>query len=142
MEFIERIIRHIPDRDFKTIRYYGLYSRKNKGKIDKVLKVKKNKISKKNWKEKIEESTGKNPLLCPRCKEEMEYKGTVCFKNGELVIVYAKCKKARRCMEELIGYESTRKKKNGKSKRKRRTEIKKFRNQEVDGQICLFGVQD
>ena len=26
MEFIARIIRHIPDRNFKTIRYYGLYS--------------------------------------------------------------------------------------------------------------------
>ncbi len=28
-EFIAKIIRHIPDKNFKTIRYYGIYSLKN-----------------------------------------------------------------------------------------------------------------
>lgn len=110
MEFIARIIRHIPDENFKTIRYYGLYSRRNKGKADKILKVKKNKVSKKCWKDKVTESTGKNPLMCERCKIEMEYKGEVCLKDGKLVITYAVCSNARRCMEEIIGYEPPRKK--------------------------------
>ncbi|OMF16319.1 hypothetical protein BK127_12905 [Paenibacillus sp. FSL H7-0331] len=29
-EFIGRLIRHIPDENFKTIRYYGVYSRRIK----------------------------------------------------------------------------------------------------------------
>ena len=30
-EFIKRLIVHIPDEQFKTIRYYGIYSRRIKG---------------------------------------------------------------------------------------------------------------
>nr|WP_246516631.1 transposase [Salicibibacter cibarius] len=36
-EFIRRLIRHIPDEQFKTIRYYGLYSRRTKNVSKKVL---------------------------------------------------------------------------------------------------------
>jgi len=46
MEFIARIIKRIPDKNFNTIRYYGLYSRRNKPKVNKILKVKKDKIPK------------------------------------------------------------------------------------------------
>jgi hypothetical protein len=142
MEFIARIIRHIPDRGFKTIRYYGLYSRRRKEQVDKILKVKKGKISKKKWKEKIEEATKRNPLICPRCEErgieiEMEYKGEVSLRNGELVITYAESNKARRCLEELIGYESRRKK---KEKIKEIREIKKPKQQGINGQVCMFGM--
>jgi|BioPla2DNA2_1021312.scaffolds.fasta_scaffold55968_1 hypothetical protein len=141
MEFIARIIRHIPDRNFKTIRYYGLYSRRNKSKVDKILKVKKNKISKSKWKDKVEAGTGVNPLLCPRCEIEMEYKGTVCLKKGKLVITYAKCAKARRCLEGLIGYEPPGKKKNTKGRRKEKTiKISRTKEQQIDGQICMFAM--
>lgn len=36
-EFIQALIQHIPDRNFKTIRYYGAYSRRTKGKYSKIL---------------------------------------------------------------------------------------------------------
>ncbi|NSW89360.1 MAG: transposase [Firmicutes bacterium] len=140
MEFIARIIRHIPDRNFKTIRYYGLYSRRNKAKVDKILKVKKNKIPKKSWKEKVEAGTGKNPLMCPRCEVEMEYKGEVCLKNGKLVITYAKCAKARRCLEGLIGYEPPRKKKIAKGRRKEKMVKINPKQQQIDGQIHLLAM--
>jgi hypothetical protein len=140
MEFIARIIRHIPDENFKTIRYYGLYSRRNKRKVDKILKVKKNKIPKKSWKERLIESTGKNPLMCERCNIEMEYKGEVCLKLGKLVITYAKCIKSRRCMEELIGYEPPGKKTN--AERRRKEEIKRAEQAKhgIDGQIYLLAM--
>jgi hypothetical protein len=139
MEFIARIIRHIPDRNFKTIRYYGLYSRRNKAKVDKILKIKRNRIPKKRWKEKVKEGTGKNPLMCPRCEIEMEYKGQVCLKKGKLVITYAKCIKARRCMEELIGYESTGKKKVEEGRRKElKIRIREQKRKQINGQICLL----
>lgn len=141
MEFIARIIRHIPDRNFKTIRYYGLYSRRNKAKVDKILKIKKNKIPKKSWKEKVEAGTGKNPLMCPRCEVEMEYKGEVCLKSGKLVITYAKCAKARRCLEELIGYEPPGKKKKAARRRKEeKVRINCPKQQQIDGQIHLLAM--
>lgn len=148
MEFIERIIRHIPDRGFKTIRYYGLYSRRRKKQVDEILKVKKGKISKKKWKEKIEEGTKRNPLICPRCEAngieiEMEYKGEVSLKGGKLVITYAKCKIARRCLEELIGDEKARKKKVEKRAAKEHVErIDKTERQRIEGQVCLFAMQN
>ena len=37
LEFIGRLVRLIPDRNLKLIRYYGLYSRRTKGKLLKVL---------------------------------------------------------------------------------------------------------
>lgn len=140
MEFIARIIRHIPDRNFKTIRYYGIYSRRNKAKVDKILKIKRNKIPKKSWKEKVEAGTGKNPLMCPRCEVEMEYKGEVCLKAGKLVITYAKCGKARRCLEELIGYEPPRKTKIAKRRRKEKKIGNNQKQQQIDGQIHLFAM--
>jgi diadenosine tetraphosphate (Ap4A) HIT family hydrolase len=136
MEFIGRIIRHIPDKNFKTIRYYGIYSRRKKGKVDKILRVKGNKVKKQSWKEKITNWLGESPLKCTKCGlMEMEYKGEVSFKKGKLVIRYAKCNKARLFLEEMLGYESRRKK-----KVRKKEEIKKSikRNSRWEGQICMF----
>src|SRR5690625_29581 len=36
-EFIKRLIRHIPDEQFKTIRHYGMYSRRSKSLSKKLL---------------------------------------------------------------------------------------------------------
>lgn len=36
-EFIARLIRHIPDEQFKTIRHYGMYSRRIKNLCKNVL---------------------------------------------------------------------------------------------------------
>lgn len=141
MEFIGRIIRHIPDRNFKTIRYYGLYSRRNKAKADKILKVKNNKVPKSKWKDKVEAGTGENPLLCRRCGIEMEYKGEVCLKSGKLIITYAKCAKARRCLEDLIGYEPPGKKKvTARRGKEKKIGINRSKQQQIDGQIYLFAV--
>ncbi len=141
MEFITRIIRHIPDRGFKTIRYYGIYSRRNKAKVDKILKIKRNKVPKKRWKEKVEAGTGKNPLMCSRCGIEMEYKGEVCLKNGKLVITYARCIKARRCLEELIGYEPPGKtNKKTETKKERKIGVSRTDQQQLHGQIHLLAM--
>jgi hypothetical protein len=141
MEFIARIIRHIPDRGFKTIRYYGIYSRRNKAKVDKILKIKRNKVPKKSWKEKVEVGTGKNPLMCSRCGIEMEYKGEVCLKKGKLVITYARCNKARRCLEEIIGYEPPGKtNKKAETKKKRKIGVSRADQQQLHGQIHLLAM--
>ena len=37
LEFIDRLVRLIPDKNLKLIRYYGLYSRRTQGKLQKML---------------------------------------------------------------------------------------------------------
>ncbi|SDN50764.1 Putative transposase [Paenibacillus sp. yr247] len=96
-EFIARVIHHIPDENFKTIRYYGIYSRRLK-KVSKTLltswqkEVKKwivraeRRLNRRNWRERIQRATGKDPLVCPKCECYLEYKGEVCLEEGKLTI--------------------------------------------------------
>ncbi|WP_100523531.1 IS91 family transposase [Mycobacteroides abscessus] len=112
-EFISRIIRHIPDENFKTIRYYGIYSRRIKSLCKKIVTAwqkearkwiakAKRIVKRRNWRERIREGTGKDPLVCPTCECYYEYKGEVCLQDGVLQIKYATCSTARRCLERMI----------------------------------------
>ena len=74
-EFIGRLVSHIPPKNFKMVRRYGLYARNiksnlkvflNKFKTQKLFKIKKN-----YWEELIYRFTGKNPLICPSCNIKM-----------------------------------------------------------------------
>lgn len=76
-EFIERLIIHIPEENFKYIRFYGAYCNTTKclksfTKIfnEKVIEFKKN-MNK--WKNKIMTNFNVNPLICPICNENMVY---------------------------------------------------------------------
>ena len=112
-EFITRVIRHIPDENFKTIRYYGVYARRIKNVCKKlvtnwqkqarkwIVKAKK-RLQRRNWRERIQKATGKDPLVCPKCECYYEYKGEVCLEEGKLTIRYAACKKTRGCLERMI----------------------------------------
>ena len=77
MEFIQRVIRHIPEKHFKMIRYGGLYARHRD--IDKKLY---RAISKEahpiyrslnQWRTAILGSFGYDPLECPDCKHKMVF---------------------------------------------------------------------
>lgn len=79
-EFIGRIIRHIPDKHFRMIRYYGVYSNRNSEKYVKLKRVAVDKYKgdfrfdayvARTWRERVIEATGEDPLLCPYCKEVM-----------------------------------------------------------------------
>lgn len=112
-EFISRLIVHIPDEQFKTIRYYGVYSRRIKSlcktlvsawqkEVRKwIVKVKKI-VTRRKWEERIKEQTGKDPMVCPRCQCYYEYKGEVCLKGGQLEIKHARCETTRACLERMI----------------------------------------
>ena len=75
MDFIKRLIRHIPEKHFKMIRYGGLYARHRK--IDKnlYLAVSKEKRhvfrSFNRWRTAILSSFEYDPLNCPDYKHEM-----------------------------------------------------------------------
>ena len=76
MEFIERLIRHIPEKHFKMIRYGGLYARNRE--IDKSLHhaISREKhsffLSFNQWRTAILNSFGYDPLKC-ECGATMEF---------------------------------------------------------------------
>lgn len=67
-EFIKRLIKHIPDKNFKVVRYYGIYAKehKNSKKIFKLLNENVIKIKEmlRKWQYSIELSFGYNPTKC------------------------------------------------------------------------------
>lgn len=81
--FIGRMIQHVLPKGFKRIRYYGVQATKRfekvKGVIQEALsKVKRvvkgaiKIINRKSYRERYQESTGKDPLICPNCGTEMD----------------------------------------------------------------------
>ena len=77
IDFIKRLIRHIPEKHFKMIRYGGIYARHRE--IDKLLHraVAKEKHhvfrSFNQWRTAILSSFGYDPLQCPDCRHKMEF---------------------------------------------------------------------
>lgn len=77
LEFIQRLIQHIPEKHFKQIRYYGLYARtkeQNK-KLQLAISREKHKIilSFNRWRDCILHSFGYDPLKCPCCGQTMVF---------------------------------------------------------------------
>ena len=77
LEFIERLIRHIPEKHFKMVRYYGIYARHRSS--DKKLRraispeYKRFLINTSDWRNNIFKYFGYDPLCCPMCKSKMEF---------------------------------------------------------------------
>lgn len=67
-EFIKLLIKHIPDKNFKVVRYYGIYAKEHKHskKIFKLLNENVLKIKEmlRKWQYSIELSFGYNPTKC------------------------------------------------------------------------------
>ena len=77
MEFIEKLIQHIPEKHFKMIRYGGLYARRRKSdqKLNRIISPEKHQIyrSFNSWRTAISLSFGYDPLQCPKCKAKMTF---------------------------------------------------------------------
>jgi len=83
-EFIGRLIRHIPEENFRMIRYYGIYANAVKNKLKPLLIYQISILytiarmtfspdeQPRNWRERIMQLTGNDPLICPHCNEPME----------------------------------------------------------------------
>jgi hypothetical protein len=79
-EFIGRLVRHIPEKNFRTIRYGGFYSNRTKEKCEELrstLPLKYRGVFRfegmtLSWRERITKMTGQDPLLCPSCGELMK----------------------------------------------------------------------
>ena len=76
MNFIARLIRHIPDRNFKMIRYYGFLSNRTRGeKLPLVYKAIKQVVPKIvrtfTWRMMLILKFNKDPLACPNCNIQL-----------------------------------------------------------------------
>ena len=87
-EFIKRIIRHIPEKNFKMIRYFGIYSRRSKGKVNFIKMIDKRILSIRksiaNWENRILAIVGVDPCKCPNCKNKMSFHDIVYPKYGSM----------------------------------------------------------
>ncbi len=87
-DFIAAITQHIPDKSFQLVRYYGWYSNKMRGQRDKraaeeakaagkaveIIDVSEHsprRIPSAKWRELIKRVWEADPLLCPKCQNEM-----------------------------------------------------------------------
>jgi Putative transposase len=83
VEFIRRLVQHIPPKGFQRVRYYGLHAASIR---EKVVEVVRRRIGaaiqmafyyaeaimmKLGWREKIKRKFGRDPMRCERCGEEM-----------------------------------------------------------------------
>lgn len=81
-EFIGKLIRHIPDKHFRMIRYYGIYANRVKNELMALLIpqiIALYTIAKltfepkrKTWRELKAKLTGIDPLICPNCNVQMD----------------------------------------------------------------------
>lgn len=76
-QFIQRLIMHIPESNFKYIRFYGAYHNSTKLNIKMFHLIDNNRITFRKtlnkWRNKILINFHIDPLLCPICHEEMVY---------------------------------------------------------------------
>lgn len=77
MEFIQRLIQHIPEKHYKMIRYAGLYARHRQidSRLYRAIPKDRHHIlrSFNQWRYAILLSFGYDPLECSDCKHKMEF---------------------------------------------------------------------
>jgi hypothetical protein len=102
LEFIERLIQHIPEKHFKMIRYYGIYGRNRDfdKHIYRAVSKEKHKIlrSFNRWRDSILFTFGYDPLECTKCGSKMIF-DELYFKNTPVSLheLYEKVMAKARC---------------------------------------------
>lgn len=75
LDFCQLLMQHIPEKNFKMIRYYGLYGRHREvdRQLCKMRSAEKQRLfeSFNEWRKSILLSFGYDPLQCPKCHREM-----------------------------------------------------------------------
>ena len=97
LDFIKKLIVHIPEKHFKMLRYYGIYAKhhKQEKKLRKCVSVEKQHFirSIQDWRQSILLSFGYDPLCCSKCGTsmlvlEVYHKKTALFEQYRKVMKY------------------------------------------------------
>jgi len=76
LEFVARVVSHIPDKGQVTVRYYGLYANAHRGKIRKaslspfllrMAEEEEKPVPSKGWADMIRKVYEVDPMTCPKC---------------------------------------------------------------------------
>jgi len=81
-EFIRLLLSHIPEKNFKIVRYVGIYSRRGSKFTQTQFHEGEMIIVKTSWREMIKRTFKYDPLICPNCKAEMELIG-ICYEGTD-----------------------------------------------------------
>lgn len=96
LEFIERLIQHIPEKHFKQIRYYGLYARHRKCDENLIHAIPDEKhrliLSFNKWRIAMARFFNADPLKCPNCGTTMKFE--CLYFGGNTVTLYELYEKA------------------------------------------------
>ncbi len=107
LEFIHGVVRHIPPKQFKMVRYFGLYAPRQADKVRSLLKqigkMLGRVIRRLNWRSRIQGDFDRDPLKCPRCGEpDMElYSLTVPSRGGMITLGGMEWLFERECLFEI-----------------------------------------
>lgn len=75
LDFMTRLTQHIPEKNFKMIRYYGLYARHRESDKHLIKAINKEKhkliLDFNKWRHSIYSSFGYDPIKCPCCNDTM-----------------------------------------------------------------------
>lgn len=97
IDFIKRLIVHIPDKHFKMVRYYGIYAKHHKQEknLRKCMSSQKQRYLSRllDWRNSILLAFGYDPLRCPECGAsmlvlEVYHKKTALFERYRKVMGY------------------------------------------------------
>jgi hypothetical protein len=73
LEFMHGVIRHIPPKHFKMVRYFGLYAPRKAAKVRTIMqqigKMIGRVVRRLDWRQRIQRDFEHDPLQCPRCGE-------------------------------------------------------------------------
>lgn len=81
-EFVRLLLSHIPEKNFKIVRYTGIYSRRGYRHTQTEFHDAVMVIIKRSWREEIKNTFDYDPLICPYCNTEMELIG-ICYEGTE-----------------------------------------------------------
>jgi len=73
LEFMHGVIRHIPPKHFKMVRYFGLYAPRKAAQVRTIMqqigKMIGRVVRRLDWRQRIQRDFEHDPLQCPRCGE-------------------------------------------------------------------------
>ena len=91
-EFIRRVLNHVPERDTKMVRYWGIYSSYKKEELAELQKVM----------GKIEEKVEIEEAKCKRCNGHLNYKGEITGKRNIRKLIIKMEKERRDKLKEAV----------------------------------------
>ena len=81
-EFIRVLLSHIPEKNFKIVRYCGIYSRRDYKHRQTEFSEEEAKLIIRRWRDEIKRVFHHDPLMCPDCNTEMELVD-ICYEGSE-----------------------------------------------------------